>query len=887
MKASKRRAETRSVQLNTLHHRLRDALHLCTRCRDGGRTRWECRDIETQRYVLRSIVAFLDCVSEETSGNPLLKDSAEDIVGALVGILHQKSEATTSIAADAVCKLASVLATSILQPHLPDLVHPLSSLSISPQLQVAVPSSRALSVMLSNLSKKKENEVWEVLDKEDITTHLIKNILNFSASTSSNVYFQEMLALLAIILLRWPQSRYQVWSNVSFMNMLEDFCVNPDPSLGVALLKLYTATALCSYGAKKILEHGETIVGTMVRFMGSSNPLSVRIEGFKLAQCLMLTEEGCSRVVSMCCEPIVEAIVCAINEGKLKEGKGANDQIPLMIEACRLAMITRWPGKHRLYFWKKGIDKVLVDILLPNFVGKYPSYHTYTLEEQIAIARENLIDNPFLVLRPYVWDILGWLSIRYAEDFDPKFSENEAHFDVLTAAACVAFEDIIGRGNQLCHDDVISTFRSESAVRVVLMMIFSSCKYISSKARSMLCEVLNPNGERYLKQLLYTLKSPSFGVNLGMPNMVHIVISLIGLTCFLALPHYQGFIVEGSKALLSYMMGRSSESFYIPRSNYALHLKSNLPGRACCFLSLEEWEGKDVILFHNLWGLSVSIHHSGSKSKCSIIAVLQTENVKTELVNKLLEICKDTSNCGARWFASYILTYFSYFGFPSEGGVKIGKALSHEDYADIELILGNGTSFCVHGVLLMVRCPLLLPPEQPFDGGTFDNSSVTNDSDNWRGKFRKEIRLSSHVNRLELEKLLEYVYSGYVQVEEDTVKRLKILARHSGLHHLSELLSRRFPEWAIEIPSFDLKPALGQGKHMFWDIILESKATELSWTCSICSMSVPHMHVHRIILWASCDYLQALLQSGMQESQSQILKVVYGVTWVRRRSYTS
>ncbi|XP_048131055.1 BTB/POZ domain-containing protein At1g04390 isoform X3 [Rhodamnia argentea] len=625
------------------------------------------------------------------------------------------------------------------------------------------------------------------------------------------------------------------------------------------------------------MEHGETIVGAMVRFMGSSNPLSVRIEGFKLAQCLMLTEQGCSRLVSMCCEPIVEAIVCAINEWKLKEGKGANDQIPLMIEACRLAMITRWPGKHHLCFWKRGINKVLIDILMPNFVGKYPSYHTCPLEEQIAIARENLIDNLFLVLRPYAWDILGWLAIRCAEDFDPKFSENEAYFDILTVAACVAFEDIIGRGNQLCHDDVISTFRSESAVRVVLMMIFSSCKYISSKARSVLCEVLNPNGERYVKQLLYTLNSPSSGVNLGMPNLVHIVISLIGLTCFLALPHYQGFIVDGSKTLLYYMMGRSSESFCLPRSSYALHLKSNLPGRACCSFHSEEWEGKDVILFHNLWGLYVSIHHSSSKSKFSIVAVLQSENIRTELVNKLLDICKDTSYCGARWFASYVLTYFSYFGFPSALGVKIGKALNHEDYADIELILANGTSFCVHGVLLMVRCPLLLPPEKPFDGGTFDDSSVTNDSDNWHRKFRKEIRLSCHVNRLELEKLLEYVYSGYVQAEEDTVKRLKILARRCGLHQLSELLSRRIPEWATEIPSFDLKPALGQGRHKFWDIILESKATELSWTCSICSSSVPHMHVHRIILWASCDYLQALLQSGMQESQSQILKVP--VSW--------
>lgn len=181
-----------------------------------------------------------------------------------------------------------------------------------------------------------------------------------------------------------------------------------------------------------------------------------------------LTEEGCSRVVSICCEPIVEAIVCAINEGKLKEGKGANDQIPLMMEACRLAMITRWPGKHRLYFWKKGIDKVLVDILMPNFVGKYPSYHTYTLEEQIAIARENLTDNPFLVLRPYVWDILGWLSIRYAEDFDPKFSETEAHFDVLTVAAWYVFVNI------WCS----VLFRNFTALRYTFFIFFIYCIFL-------------------------------------------------------------------------------------------------------------------------------------------------------------------------------------------------------------------------------------------------------------------------------------------------------------------------------------------------------------------------------------------------------------------------
>lgn len=48
--------------------------------------------------------------------------------------------------------------------------------------------------------------------------------------------------------------------------------------------------------------------------------------------------------------------------------------------------------------------------------------------------------------------------------------------------------------------------------------------------------------------------------------------------------------------------------------------------------------------------------------------------------------------------------------------------------------------------------------------------------------------------------------------------------------------------------------------------MLEAKATkQTSWKCDVCALCVPHMHVHKVILWLSCDYLRALLQSGMKE----------------------
>lgn len=64
----------------------------------------------------------------------------------------------------------------------------------------------------------------------------------------------------------------------------------------------------------------------------------------------------------------------------------------------------------------------------------------------------------------------------------------------------------------------------------------------------------------------------------------------------------------------------------------------------------------------------------------------------------------------------------------------------------------------------------------------------------------------------------------------------------------------------------------------FRDIILKPKETEsICWKCRTCSLSLPHMHAHKVVLSSSCDYLRALFQSGMQESRSQTIEVP--VSW--------
>lgn len=50
---------------------------------EGGR-RWCCTDVETQRHVVRSIDAFLDCISSDTSQHPLVKVLSDHTISLVV-----------------------------------------------------------------------------------------------------------------------------------------------------------------------------------------------------------------------------------------------------------------------------------------------------------------------------------------------------------------------------------------------------------------------------------------------------------------------------------------------------------------------------------------------------------------------------------------------------------------------------------------------------------------------------------------------------------------------------------------------------------------------------------------------------------------------------------
>ncbi|KAF8413454.1 hypothetical protein HHK36_001441 [Tetracentron sinense] len=859
-------------------------------CYDSKGRKWQSTNIEIQRLAIRSISAFIDYISSDASQHLLLKDSIADMLVALEGILQSRNEAVLGMAANVTLKLVNILGNSMLRYPVLELVHPLSSSLSLRQSTSAVSCAIALNQILSKLPPsniKRQKEVWKILKETNTLDNIVGVLQDFVIGTKPVKYFQEMASLLRTILWRWPPSRYPVWSNAKLMEQLGAICAKPDSSFEVSILQLYSALALCGNGAMKLLENGESLLPIIVRCMGSSQPHSVRMEGFKLAQYLAISEQGCLRMMRSCCEPIIRAILNAMGEWSLRSGKFASDQVSLLVEACRLALITRWAGDHHGYFWKLGVDRVLLDLLPNNFHKNKQSQHFLSLRELLATARQCIDANCLSVLRPYIWDILGWLATHCQDDFNPNIHGNEHCLNVLIACTCLVFVDSIHKGRQVYHNDPSYTSMCEPASRAVLMMIYSSCKYISSQARHILSEVLMPNGEEYLKFILDSLKSIATGDKFGMSDNLKTVINLMGLVCYSSFPKYRSLVLknDGIRTLSTFIRECLNNYVDIGRLSIAPHLHDTCIERTCCWDYSEDWEGRNILLFFSLWGQAELIRHCSFVRNHSevtsgqAIGIVELESSETQiLLLRLKEIC-GTFGSGPKWYAAYILSCFGVYGFPNKLGKRIGKALNEKELADVNLILMGEECLRVHGVVLMVRCPSILPPgDLPLDDKKSVGSAAgEEDTGKLCRKFRRDVRLSAHVDHQALLKLLEFVYVGFIQVDNDLVKQLKMLVRRCNLQFLSHMLRGERPKWGTAIPCYDFTPALGPVGHHFSDIILEANATELvHLTCSVCSLLVPHMHVHKIILWSSCDYLQALFQSGMQESHSQTIKVPVG-----------
>ncbi|KAF5203177.1 BTB/POZ domain-containing protein [Thalictrum thalictroides] len=870
-----------SEHMVTLHQRLYQALNLGIKSRDNEGWKWKCTDIEIQRLTVRSISAFVGCISSDMLQHPLVKDSVADMVMAMVGVTKSQNATVLGLAAEMTITFVVVLGNSIPFHQLSKLVGSFSCLLSFHQPSVASSCANALNHILTKLAPrrlKSHNEVWEILKESNAVDCIVCSLQDYIDGRKSYENFQEMASLLKTILWRWPPSRYPVWSNVKLMEGFGAICKKPDSSVEVVVLQLYSSIALCGSGVKKLLQNGETLVPMILNCMDSSKPQSVRVEAFKLTQSLVRLEQGWSAIAKTCSESIVRAIIDAIGGWGLSTGKVATDQVPLLSEACKLALITRWEGEHHSYFWKRGVDKVLLNLLVDNFYKNRSSQSCSSLEELIAAARKGLDANYLGVLRPFIWANLGWLVTHCPEDFTPDTHGNNC-LDVLLTCGCLTLMDSLHKGRRSSLDALVIS-ELQPASKAVLQMIHSPCKYIASKARYILSELSTPNVEVYLDYVLST------SIEVGnVRNKDQTVVDLIIFSCLSALPKYHSTIIQKDGIMF---LSTFIKWCLINNASITHRKQSAFNCSRCCMPDMEDWEGEDTLLFFSLWGLAelmqgqharLGRNHGELISNQAVSGVDFGGSDVPTLIGKLQEISGGTSTSpGLRWCATYILSYFGFYGFPSRFGKRIVKAHHTKELADVHLKLSSGECLRVHGVIVMVRCPSLIPSRvSPSNEKLSAESSMGQEIEQQGRNFRREVRLSARVDHTTLMELLRFVYLGFVQVDDDLVRQLKMLSRGCGFRSLSQLLSKKRPKWGTKVPCLEFTPALGPSGHYFSDIILQAKADEVELNCTYCSLSSSHIHVHKIILWLSCDYFKALFQSGMQESHSQTIEVP--VTW--------
>ena len=107
---------------------------------------------------------------------------------------------------------------------------------------------------------------------------------------------------------------------------------------------------------------------------------------------------------------------------------------------------------------------------------------------------------------------------------------------------------------------------NNSIARVVLMMIYSPCIYIQSKAQTELAAALYPYGMQYLKPLMdhlhYVSSRDEFG-NLDERTSF----SIVALTCCSSLWQYRKYIIlnEGIKMLLAFIKQCLKSDFHLGR----------------------------------------------------------------------------------------------------------------------------------------------------------------------------------------------------------------------------------------------------------------------------------------------------------------------------------
>lgn len=330
----------------------------------------------------------------------------------------------------------------------------------------------------------------------------------------------------------------------------------------------------------------------------------------------------------------------------------------------------------------------------------------------------------------------------------------------------------------------------EPMCRALLLMLLSPCNYISQQSRSILSALFKPCYD-HLSQFVARVLSSLHSIAAGTVPTAQAITDLNILGCLSAFPQYRTLILErnGLNILLDFIKDRLESDILVDREKLMPHLKKIYVGIKCCSKPFEDWGGADLPLFYAL---------------VCFYQLIEVSNYGTQdSMNSLFQhiLSDDHIGEGPKSYCAYISSLFGFHGFRSDFGRRIVKVSDMKGLADIRFLLSDGYSLDIHGAILAARCPKLLPQNVE----ALSNKKTI-------------VKMSERVDRVALDKILDYVYSGYTEMndfDEGCLKKVKVLTSNCGLESLLHMLNKAWPRWGSCGPHFDLTRALGPDGYPF------------------------------------------------------------------------
>eukprot|EP01018_Ginkgo_biloba_P030199 Gb_04418 [translate_table: standard] len=901
--------------LQNLQERLHKTLNLGIRTSDGKTRQWWNTDAEVQGQSVRAISAFVTNLSPSITRQSSVQASLNDIMIALQGLLQSESEQICNTASEVSVKLTAILGGSLLKFGGEELVVPLAQLLPCPKSTIAISCAVALNCILEKVKSKSilndhcgsSDTVWKALKETKTLDSIVEGLEKYDSSEAkSGQFYAEFAKLLSTILWRWPASRYIVGNNKNLRLTLLAQSRSHDACTASAALRASSALALCGEVAMKQIKDKEVLWPAIRQCLDHSRPRVVRIEAFRFLQSLARSATGCTAMAGTHLGAFVEGIIKAMGEWRscLHE-KWPPDLEMLVMEACRAAnALLRWRGEHHSCFWKMGIEGILSDLLLYDHSDSQQwskSMIDIHHDQQGDTVINKFHINKHPVIRPLLWDILGWLAMHSEVNLDSTISRKKESINKLISFACLMLMKTVHRRGQIrgprdsvspLAQDIPDMSEREPICRTVLLLVFSPCKHLASQARFFLEQAMEPYDHEWLQSLLHTLELVARENANSVSDNLLTVVSLMALASFSSLKQYRDILLSyNAPEILSRIIRLHPDNeVCLARSNISSHVVSISDGRICCWNDTEDWEGKNVMLFVTLWAFSKLVPDSDFARNVKQLNFVEgyideTNCEETEtrvLIRRLQKLVTEKSVApGVRWYAAYGMACFGIYGFPSKLGEKIRKAFDNDEMADLLLVLSDGHSLYAHLVILAARCPSLLPSSHPISkqnvGSVGDGLLKEKTIEQLQQKVSREVRLSAKLHYAGLQSVLEFVYTGIVQIGDKDLSEVRLLAKRCNLEPLFSLLSGRTPSWGMCAVQYKLTSALDVISHKFSDVILQAQGQKQSnKSCHLCTLVTEHAHVHRIVLSLNSDYLHALFRSGMRESCSQVISVPVG-----------